>query len=92
MAIKSWAKLKDQNDRGKAQYIGAKHKIKRKRKGSERFIIAKNLCFMAFAKISHRAKMSRHGSVFANKGKMTENIKCELKMEANSECKSQTYK
>ena len=34
-----------------------KIKIKRKRKGSERFIIAKNLCFVAFAKVSCEAKM-----------------------------------
>ena len=80
-------KLKDQNDSGKARYIRVKHKIKRKRKGSERFIIAKNLCFMAFAMVSHEAKMSRHGSVFVNEGKLTEGMECELETEVNSECK-----
>ena len=72
--------------------LGRNIEIKRKRKGSERFIIAKNLCFVAFVKISHEVKMSRHGSVFANQGKMTKGIKCELETEVNLECKLRTYK
>ena len=46
---------------------------------------------MAFAKVSREAKMSRHGSIFANKGKIVRRHQSANKTAANLECESRIY-
>ena len=84
--------IKMKIEKGMALNIGANHNVKRKRKGSEQFIIAKKTSgFVAFAKVSREAKMSRHGSVFANKGEIVQRHQGANKMAANLECESRIY-
>ena len=46
---------------------------------------------MAFAKVSREAKMSRHGSVFANKGKIARRHRSVNETAANLKCESRIY-